>query len=79
MSFPSKAAATSPIRVVIAEDQGMVLGALAALLALEPDILVVARAANGRRRSMQSNSTPLTSSSPTSRCLSAPVSKSPPS
>ena len=35
------------IRVVIAEDQGMVLGALAALLALEPDITVVARAANG--------------------------------
>lgn len=37
-----------PIRVVIAEDQGMVLGALAALLALEPDIAVVARAANGK-------------------------------
>lgn len=37
-----------PIRVVLAEDQGMVLGALAALLALEPDITVVARAPNGR-------------------------------
>lgn len=36
------------IRVVIAEDQGMVLGALAALLELEPDISVVGRAANGR-------------------------------
>ncbi len=37
----------NPIRVVLAEDQGMVLGALAALLALEPDISVVGRAANG--------------------------------
>jgi two-component system response regulator DesR len=36
------------IRVVIAEDQNMVLGALAALLDLEPDIKVVACAANGR-------------------------------
>ncbi|WP_213805626.1 response regulator transcription factor [Granulicella sp. dw_53] len=36
------------IRVVLAEDQAMVLGALAALLELEPDITVVARAATGR-------------------------------
>ena len=36
------------IKVVLAEDQAMVLGALAALLELEPDIAVVARAANGR-------------------------------
>lgn len=36
------------IQVVLAEDQAMVLGALAALLELEPDIQVVARAANGR-------------------------------
>jgi two-component system response regulator DesR len=36
------------IRVVLAEDQTMVLGALAALLELEPDIQVVAKAANGR-------------------------------
>ncbi len=36
------------IRVVIAEDQGMVLGALAALLEIEGDIAVVARARNGR-------------------------------
>ena len=40
--------ATTPIRVLIAEDQAMVLGALAALLELEPDISVVARAVNGR-------------------------------
>lgn len=38
---------TKTIRVVIAEDQGMVLGALAALLALEHDIEVVAQANNG--------------------------------
>jgi two-component system response regulator DesR len=35
------------IQVVIAEDQGMVRGALAALLSLEPDIEVVASAADG--------------------------------
>jgi two-component system response regulator DesR len=36
------------IRVVIAEDQAMVLGALAALLEMEGDISVVAQARNGR-------------------------------
>jgi two-component system response regulator DesR len=36
------------IRVLIAEDQSMVLGALAALLDLEADIAVVARAHDGR-------------------------------
>lgn len=35
------------IRVVVAEDQALVLGALAALLALEDDLEVVARAADG--------------------------------
>ena len=37
------------IRVVIAEDQEMVLGALAALLDLEDDITVVAQARDGRQ------------------------------
>ncbi|HEX3779702.1 MAG TPA: response regulator transcription factor [Pseudonocardiaceae bacterium] len=36
-----------PIRVVLAEDQGMVLGAFASLLDLQPDITVVATAADG--------------------------------
>ena len=36
------------ISVVLAEDQTMVRGALAALLELEPDIRVVGQAANGR-------------------------------
>jgi len=36
------------IRVVIAEDQGMVLGALAALLEIEGDISVLAQARNGK-------------------------------
>ncbi len=36
------------IRVVLAEDQAMVLGALAALLELEPDMRVVGSALNGR-------------------------------
>ena len=35
------------IRVLLAEDQSMVLGALAALLGLEPDIEVVGRARDG--------------------------------
>jgi two-component system response regulator DesR len=37
------------IRVIVAEDQGMVLGALAALLETEADIQVVARAHDGRQ------------------------------
>jgi two-component system response regulator DesR len=36
------------IRILIAEDQALVLGALAALLGLEADIEVVGRAGNGR-------------------------------
>ncbi|HEX3966469.1 MAG TPA: response regulator transcription factor [Edaphobacter sp.] len=43
MSAPS-----ASIRVVLAEDQTMVLGALSALLELEPDITVIAQTANGR-------------------------------
>jgi two-component system, NarL family, response regulator DesR len=39
---------STPIRVIIAEDQAMVLGALSALLELEPDISVVSSAVNGR-------------------------------
>jgi two-component system response regulator DesR len=35
------------IRVVVAEDQAMMLGALAALLGMENDIRVVAQARNG--------------------------------
>jgi two-component system response regulator DesR len=39
---------TDRIRIVIAEDQGMVLGALTALLELEPDMQVVAQVHDGQ-------------------------------
>ena len=39
---------STAIRVILAEDQAMVLGALSALLELEADISVVATTANGR-------------------------------
>jgi two-component system response regulator DesR len=41
-------AAQKSIRVLLAEDQTMLRGALAALLELEPDITIVGQAANGR-------------------------------
>jgi two-component system response regulator DesR len=41
-------AATAKIRVLLAEDQTMLRGALAALLELEADITIVGQAANGR-------------------------------
>ena len=37
----------APVRVVLAEDQAMVLGAFASLLNLQPDVEVVATAADG--------------------------------
>ena len=42
-------ASNAKIRVVLAEDQEMVLGALAALLELEDDIAVVAQVRNGKQ------------------------------
>jgi len=47
VNFPNKDGRKT-IRVVIAEDQGMVLGALAALLEIEGDISVVGRARDGQ-------------------------------
>ncbi|MGB0032101.1 MAG: response regulator transcription factor [Candidatus Sulfotelmatobacter sp.] len=45
---PSAKENRNTIRVVLAEDQGMVLGALAALLEIEGDISVVAQVRNGK-------------------------------
>ena len=45
---PTPKTARRTIRVVIGEDQGMVLGALAALLEIENDISVVGRGRNGK-------------------------------
>jgi two-component system, NarL family, response regulator DesR len=45
---PSARDSRKTIRVVLAEDQGMVLGALAALLEIEGDISVVAQTRNGK-------------------------------
>jgi two-component system response regulator DesR len=45
---PTVKDARKAIRVVIAEDQGMVLGALAALLEIEGDIAVVGQLRNGK-------------------------------
>jgi two-component system, NarL family, response regulator DesR len=45
---PVKETGRKTIRVVLAEDQGMVLGALAALLEIEGDISVVSQARNGK-------------------------------
>jgi two-component system response regulator DesR len=45
---PEKPQKKNAIRVLVAEDQAMLLGALAALLDLEPDIAVCGCAANGR-------------------------------
>ena len=46
MSAPAKTG-SKKIRVVLAEDQAMVLGALAALLEIAGDVEVIARARNG--------------------------------
>ena len=45
---PSFTKSTAKIRVILAEDQTMLRGALSSLLELEPDITIVAQAANGR-------------------------------
>jgi two-component system response regulator DesR len=48
MNAQKSSSTTKPIRVLLAEDQTMLRGALAALLELEAGITVVAQATNGR-------------------------------
>jgi two-component system response regulator DesR len=45
---PARDRSSRPIRVLLAEDQAMMLGALTALLELEADIAVCGKASNGR-------------------------------
>ena len=69
MSLPRTRRSCVVIRVLIAEDQAMVLGALGALLDIESDLEVVGHGArrHGSRSSWRWRYSP-TSSSPTSRC-----------
>jgi two component transcriptional regulator, LuxR family len=53
VTLPETGAGSSPIRVLLAEDQTLVLGALAALLSLEDDLDVVGTAADGAEALMQ--------------------------
>ena len=57
------------IRVLIAEDQAMVAGALAALLGNQPDIDVVGTAHDGREALTAVRTLRPDICSPTSRCL----------
>ena len=43
---------TDPLRLLLADDQALVRGALAALLSLEPDLEVVAEAATGQEAAL---------------------------
>ncbi|KFC51867.1 hypothetical protein GY12_16720 [Micrococcus luteus] len=58
----------APLRLLLADDQALVRGALAALLETEPDLTVVAQAASGDE--VADASRPMTWTSPcwTSRC-----------
>ncbi len=47
MTEPTATPATAPVRVLLADDEHLIRGALAALLSLEDDLTVVAEAATG--------------------------------
>ncbi|GGV00942.1 MULTISPECIES: response regulator transcription factor [Streptomycetaceae] len=47
MNTPTEPTAPTPVRVLLADDEHLIRGALAALLALEDDLTVVAEAASG--------------------------------
>ena len=61
MSAATNKSSAAKIKVLLAEDQTMLRGALAALLTLEPDIAIVGECANGRdahRRIRELSTTP---------------------
>ena len=61
------------IRVLLAEDQAMVRGALASLLELEPDIEVVAQVSRGDEVAARPRRRAPTSRCSTSRCPAPPA------
>ena len=69
---------STTIKVLLADDQALVRGALAALLALEPDLEVVAEVGRGDEVVDAARPQAPTSACSTSRCRASTASRPPP-